>query len=85
MRAVFFQTSSSARSGRRSPISLRSSAKVEQGRSDKAAAIFGIADEDLAVLAAGKAEVRDLYQRGKLRVDGEVRLARELGVLSGLA
>jgi (3R)-3-hydroxyacyl-CoA dehydrogenase / 3a,7a,12a-trihydroxy-5b-cholest-24-enoyl-CoA hydratase / enoyl-CoA hydratase 2 len=60
------------------------SAKVEQGRSDEAAAIFTVADEDLAALAAGKAEVRDLFQRGKLRVDGEVRLARELGVLSGL-
>lgn len=59
-------------------------AKVEQGRSSKAAATFAIADEDLAALAAGKAEIRDLYQRGKLRVDGEVRLARELGVLSGL-
>ncbi|HWY25958.1 MAG TPA: SCP2 sterol-binding domain-containing protein, partial [Nevskia sp.] len=58
--------------------------KVEQGRSDKAAAVFGIADEDLAALAGGKASLRDLYQRGKLRVDGDVRLARELGVLSKL-
>lgn len=60
------------------------SAKVQQGRSDKAAATFAIADEDLAALAAGKAEVRELYQRGRLRVDGEVRLARELTVFSGL-
>jgi 3-hydroxyacyl-CoA dehydrogenase/3a,7a,12a-trihydroxy-5b-cholest-24-enoyl-CoA hydratase len=59
-------------------------AKVEQGRSDKAAAVFGIADEDLAALAGGRAGVRDLYQRGKLRVDGEVQLARELGLLAKL-
>ncbi|MDR3418560.1 MAG: SCP2 sterol-binding domain-containing protein, partial [Nevskia sp.] len=59
--------------------------KLEQGRSDKAAAVFGIADADLALLAGGKAGVRDLYQRGKLRVDGDVRLARELGFLNKLA
>lgn len=58
--------------------------KVEQGRSDKAAAVFGIADEDLAALAGGRAGVRDLYQRGKLRVDGDVQLARELGLLAKL-
>jgi 3-hydroxyacyl-CoA dehydrogenase/3a,7a,12a-trihydroxy-5b-cholest-24-enoyl-CoA hydratase len=58
--------------------------KVEPGKADKAAAVFGIADEDLAALASGKAGLRDLYQHGKLRVDGDVRLARELGVLNKL-
>ena len=58
--------------------------RVEQGGSDQAAAVFGIADEDLAALAGGKAEVRDLYQRGKLRVDGDVRLAHGLSVFSKL-
>ncbi len=58
--------------------------KISQGRSDKAAAVFGIADEDLAALAAGKAGLRELYQQGKLRVDGDVRLARELGFLNKL-
>ena len=58
--------------------------KVEQGKTDKAAAVFGIADEDLAALASGKAGLRDLYQHGKLKVDGDVRLARELGVLNKL-
>jgi NAD(P)-dependent dehydrogenase (short-subunit alcohol dehydrogenase family)/acyl dehydratase/putative sterol carrier protein len=58
--------------------------KVEQSAAAKAAAVFGIADEDLVALAKGQAEVRDLYQRGRLRVDGDVRLARELGVLSKL-
>jgi 3-hydroxyacyl-CoA dehydrogenase/3a,7a,12a-trihydroxy-5b-cholest-24-enoyl-CoA hydratase len=60
------------------------SPKVEQGSSDKATAVFGIADEDLAALAGGKADIRDLFQRGKLRVDGDVKLARELAVLNKL-
>ena len=60
------------------------SPKVEQGQSDKAATVFGIADEDLAALASGKADARDLYQRGKLRVDGDVRLAQGLSVFSKL-
>jgi (3R)-3-hydroxyacyl-CoA dehydrogenase / 3a,7a,12a-trihydroxy-5b-cholest-24-enoyl-CoA hydratase / enoyl-CoA hydratase 2 len=58
--------------------------KLEQGSSDKASATFGIADADLAALASGKAGVRDLYQHGKLRVDGDVKLARELGFLNKL-
>jgi len=60
------------------------SPKVEPGKSEKAVAVFGIADEDLAALASGAADPRDLYQRGKLRVDGDVSLARELSVFSKL-
>ena len=60
------------------------SPKLEQGQSDKAATVFGIADEDLAALASGAADARDLYQRGKLRVDGDVRLAHGLSVFSKL-
>ncbi|MFI4980721.1 MAG: SCP2 sterol-binding domain-containing protein, partial [Nevskiales bacterium] len=60
------------------------SPRVEQGQSDKAATVFGIADEDLAALASGAADARDLYQRGKLRVDGDVRLAHGLAVFSKL-
>jgi alkyl sulfatase BDS1-like metallo-beta-lactamase superfamily hydrolase len=58
--------------------------KVEQGDSGKAAAVFGIADADLTALAKGEAQIQDLYQRGKLRVDGDVRLARELGIFNKL-
>ena len=60
------------------------SPRVEQGQSDKATTVFGIADEDLAALASGTADARDLYQRGKLRVDGDVRLAHGLAVFSKL-
>ncbi|MDM4772215.1 peroxisomal multifunctional enzyme type 2 [Solimonas sp. SE-A11] len=58
--------------------------KVEQGAAGEASAVFGIADEDLVALVKGEVQVRDLYQRGKLRVDGDVRLAQELSVLNKL-
>ena len=45
---------------------------------------MGDLDEDLVALVKGEAQVQDLYQRGKLRVDGDVRLAQELSVLSKL-
>ena len=43
-----------------------------------------IADEDLTTLAKG-GDVRDLYQHGKIRVDGVMRPAHSLGFLKGLA
>jgi 3-hydroxyacyl-CoA dehydrogenase/3a,7a,12a-trihydroxy-5b-cholest-24-enoyl-CoA hydratase len=47
------------------------------------AATFTIADDDLAELAKGS-DVRDLYQHGKLRVDGDVKLAQRLSFFKGL-
>ncbi|WP_434417737.1 SDR family NAD(P)-dependent oxidoreductase [Nannocystis pusilla] len=40
-----------------------------------------VADEDLAALAQGKAKLATLYQRGKLRVDGDVAAAHLLAAL----
>jgi NAD(P)-dependent dehydrogenase (short-subunit alcohol dehydrogenase family)/putative sterol carrier protein/acyl dehydratase len=51
---------------------------VESGRAPKADATFTLDDADLADLTGGKAQAHDLYQRGRLRVDGDVLLAREL-------
>lgn len=52
---------------------------------DKAAgpatATITVADEDLAALAQGKAKLVTLYQRGKLRVDGDVAAAHLLAAL----
>ncbi|SFI00449.1 3-hydroxyacyl-CoA dehydrogenase / 3a,7a,12a-trihydroxy-5b-cholest-24-enoyl-CoA hydratase [Collimonas sp. OK307] len=59
--------------------------KVSTGVSDKAAAVFGISDENLKALAQGKREVRELYQKGDLRVDGDVQLAHQLSFLNNLA
>ncbi|MGE5185306.1 MAG: SDR family NAD(P)-dependent oxidoreductase [Acidobacteriota bacterium] len=46
------------------------------------AATLTIADSDLPALAQGK--VRELYQHGKLRVDGDVSVAHRLGFLKGV-
>ncbi len=51
---------------------------VESGRAPKADATFTLDDADLVDLTGGKAQAHDLYQRGRLRVDGDVLLAREL-------
>ena len=49
-----------------------------------AQATVTLADDDLLRLAQGKADLRDLYQHGQVKVDGEVALARQLTVLGGL-
>ncbi|MGH8453778.1 MAG: SDR family NAD(P)-dependent oxidoreductase, partial [Nevskiales bacterium] len=40
-----------------------SAPRLEQGQHARAAAIFGIADDDLVSLVKGEAQIRDLYQR----------------------
>src|SRR5690606_9437553 len=61
-----------------------SPAQVREGESDQAAAVFTLNDQDLKTLAQGGGDLRGLYQRGALRVDGDARLAPELTFLSGL-
>jgi (3R)-3-hydroxyacyl-CoA dehydrogenase / 3a,7a,12a-trihydroxy-5b-cholest-24-enoyl-CoA hydratase / enoyl-CoA hydratase 2 len=50
-----------------------------------AAATLTLRDADLAALAGGSVTVKQLYQRGLLRVDGDVALAHRLGIMKGLA
>jgi (3R)-3-hydroxyacyl-CoA dehydrogenase / 3a,7a,12a-trihydroxy-5b-cholest-24-enoyl-CoA hydratase / enoyl-CoA hydratase 2 len=50
----------------------------------KVDAVCSLADADLAALAAGKASAQQLYQQGKLRIDGDVSVGRRLGFLKGL-
>jgi 3-hydroxyacyl-CoA dehydrogenase/3a,7a,12a-trihydroxy-5b-cholest-24-enoyl-CoA hydratase len=45
---------------------------------------LSISDADLTALVKGEVDARDLYQRGKLRVDGDVTVAHRLGFLKGL-
>jgi len=59
-------------------------AEVRRGEAKEAAATLTVAGEDLEALARGEADMQQLYQRGKLRVDGDVRVARRLGLLKGL-
>lgn len=49
------------------------------------AAVFTLSDAHLKALVEGKRELRDLYQRGELRVDGDASLAPELSFLSHFA
>ncbi|MBI2892266.1 MAG: SDR family NAD(P)-dependent oxidoreductase [Deltaproteobacteria bacterium] len=66
-------------------VDLRSGAgAVREGTDAQAAATFRIDDEDLAVLAKDPQKAKDLFMHGKLRVDGDIRLAHKLGFLNGL-
>ena len=47
-------------------------------------AVCTLDDADLASLATGKASARQLFQRGKLRIDGDVSVGHRLGFLKGL-
>ncbi len=57
---------------------------VAAGDAKDAATTLTIADEDLAALVAGQ-PAASLHQRGKLRVDGDVRPAQNLDALTRLA
>jgi 3-hydroxyacyl-CoA dehydrogenase/3a,7a,12a-trihydroxy-5b-cholest-24-enoyl-CoA hydratase len=54
---------------------------VKSGTYEGATTVLTLADADLAALAAGSASASELYQKGLLRVDGEVGPARELSWL----
>jgi (3R)-3-hydroxyacyl-CoA dehydrogenase / 3a,7a,12a-trihydroxy-5b-cholest-24-enoyl-CoA hydratase / enoyl-CoA hydratase 2 len=65
------------------------SARVEAGQSPAAALTISLRDQDLATLttsspAAGGVTLQQLYQRGLVRLDGDVAVARRLGLLKGL-
>jgi 3-hydroxyacyl-CoA dehydrogenase/3a,7a,12a-trihydroxy-5b-cholest-24-enoyl-CoA hydratase len=56
---------------------------VEEG-SAPATTTLTIEDAELAAWAAGKADARGLFQRGKLRVDGDVGPIHRLGFVGKL-
>ncbi|MFO0573276.1 MAG: SDR family NAD(P)-dependent oxidoreductase [Polyangia bacterium] len=55
---------------------------VREGRDSAAPTTVTLSDETLAELCQG-AELRDLFQRGRIRVDGVVRPAHQLELLKG--
>ena len=59
---------------------------VDLGGSDarKVDAVCTLCDADLAELASGKATARQLFQRGKLKIDGDISVGHRLGFLKGL-
>ncbi len=61
----------------------QSPAKIAEGDAPGATATVTLRDEDLAELARG-APAQSLFQRGRLRVDGDVSVAHRLGLFKGL-
>ncbi|TFH32283.1 MAG: SDR family NAD(P)-dependent oxidoreductase [Myxococcales bacterium] len=57
---------------------------LKAGETDGATTIITIDDMHLAELSSGEATPQSLYQRGKLRVDGDVEPAHRLNFLEGL-
>jgi 3-hydroxyacyl-CoA dehydrogenase/3a,7a,12a-trihydroxy-5b-cholest-24-enoyl-CoA hydratase len=65
-------------------LDLTGTGAVREGSDVKAAARLRVDDADLVALAKDPSHARDLYQRGKLRVDGDVSVAHKLGFLKDL-
>jgi 3-hydroxyacyl-CoA dehydrogenase/3a,7a,12a-trihydroxy-5b-cholest-24-enoyl-CoA hydratase len=58
---------------------------VSTGRAKEPAAVISMTTEDFLALVRGTESDARLFQTGKLRVDGDVRIAsHRLGVLKGL-
>ena len=53
------------------------------GPGDKPSATVTLTDDDLLALAHGKTTTQKLFQHGKLRVDGDMQAAHELGLVFG--
>jgi 3-hydroxyacyl-CoA dehydrogenase/3a,7a,12a-trihydroxy-5b-cholest-24-enoyl-CoA hydratase len=66
-------------------LDLTGAGAVKEGTDAKAATTLRIEDADLAALVKDPSQARDFFQRGKLRVDGDVRPATKLGFLKDLA
>lgn len=60
-------------------------ARVDDGSANGDADVtLTIADADLASLAKGEAAAQELFQRGKLRIDGDITVAHRLSLLKNL-
>ncbi|HEY8076575.1 MAG TPA: SCP2 sterol-binding domain-containing protein, partial [Labilithrix sp.] len=64
-------------------VDLKSGSGSVKESADKADITLKMGDADLALLAKGHA-LRDLYQRGQVRVDGDAHIAHKLTFLKGL-
>lgn len=57
---------------------------VQEGRAERADVTLRLADEDLVTLARDPSRAGELYMHGKLKIDGDVQVARRLGFLEQL-
>jgi 3-hydroxyacyl-CoA dehydrogenase/3a,7a,12a-trihydroxy-5b-cholest-24-enoyl-CoA hydratase len=58
---------------------------VREGTFDKPECRLTISERDFLAFVKGDQSVAALYQNGKLRVDGDVRVAQKLDFLKSLA
>jgi 3-hydroxyacyl-CoA dehydrogenase/3a,7a,12a-trihydroxy-5b-cholest-24-enoyl-CoA hydratase len=65
-------------------VDLRGAPDVHEGTDAAAQAVLTLAEEDLLALLQDPGQARSLYMHGKLRVDGDARVAGRLGFLKGL-
>jgi 3-hydroxyacyl-CoA dehydrogenase/3a,7a,12a-trihydroxy-5b-cholest-24-enoyl-CoA hydratase len=66
-------------------VDLTGAGAVREGSDAKATTVLRISDGDLSAICLDPGAARDLYQHGRLRVDGDVRIAHKLGFLKDLA
>jgi 3-hydroxyacyl-CoA dehydrogenase/3a,7a,12a-trihydroxy-5b-cholest-24-enoyl-CoA hydratase len=66
-------------------IDLKNGAGAVKPGSGPVDCTLTLSDQDLVALVQGKTQVRALYQTGKLRVDGDVRVAQRLDFFKTLA
>ena len=65
-------------------VDLKDTPGVREGEAERADVTLRLSDEDLAALVQEPQSVQRLYQQGKLRVDGDVRVASRLSFLKQL-
>jgi 3-hydroxyacyl-CoA dehydrogenase/3a,7a,12a-trihydroxy-5b-cholest-24-enoyl-CoA hydratase len=66
-------------------VSLESGrGEIRAGGSKDSTAAITIADADLHAWASGSASAQGLFQRGQLRIDGDMRIAQRLGFMNKL-
>ncbi len=63
-------------------LDLTGNGEIKEGRA-KADAALTMSDDDLVALAKGE-NLRDLYQHGRIRIDGDTRVAHKLSFFKGL-
>ena len=65
-------------------VDLKDAPGVREGKAERADVTLRLSDEDLAALVRDPQAVQRLYQHGKLRVDGDARIASRLAFLKQL-
>ncbi len=65
-------------------LDLRDGVAIAAGTLDDADSVLTLSDEDLEAWAADEVKPYDLFLRGRLRVDGDVRVVQRMGFIAGI-